>query len=70
MPVLSKQSEEKNIYDVYYVPNLKHNLLSIGQLMAHGYDVTFHDNIFCMNFNQTKKLVAKVHMTKKILFPL
>jgi len=28
--VLTNQGEVKNIYDIYYVPNLKHNLLSVG----------------------------------------
>ena len=36
VPVLTKHDEVKNIYDVYYVPNLKQNLLGVGQLMAHG----------------------------------
>ena len=30
VPVLTKQHVVKNIYDVYYVPNFKHNLLSVG----------------------------------------
>jgi hypothetical protein len=69
VPVLTKQGEVKNIPDVYYVPNIKHNLLSVGKLMTHGYDVTFHKNT-CTILNQTKILVAKVPMTKNILFPL
>jgi hypothetical protein len=67
--VLTKQGEVKNILDVYYVPNIKHNLLSVGQLMTHGYDVNFHNNT-CTILNQTKRLVAKVPMTKNRLFPL
>jgi hypothetical protein len=59
----------KNIYDVYYVPNIKQNLLSVGKLMAHGYDVTFHNNT-CTILNQTKRLAAKFPMSKNILFPL
>jgi hypothetical protein len=58
VPVLTKQGEVKNIPDVYYVPNNKHNFLSIGKLMAHGYDVNFHNNI-CTILNQTKRLVEK-----------
>jgi hypothetical protein len=69
VPILTKQGEVKNILDVYYVPNIKHNLLSVGQLMVHDYDVTFHNNT-CTILNQTKRLVAKVPMTKNILFPL
>ena len=69
VPVLTKHGEVKNIPNVYYVPNIKHNLLSIRQLMAHGYDVTFHNNT-CTILNPIKRLVAKVPMTKNRLFPL
>jgi hypothetical protein len=69
VPVLTKQGEVKNILDVYYVPNIKHNLLSVGKLMAHGYDVTFHNNT-CTILNLTKRLVAKFPMTNNKLFPL
>ena len=57
-PVLTKQGEVKNIYDVYYVLNIKHNLLNIGQLMEHGYDVNFHDT-YCKIFDPNRKFVAK-----------
>ena len=69
VPVLTTHDEVKNIYDVYYVPNLKHNLLSIGQLMAHGYDVNFHDTYYKI-FDPNRKFVAKIYMTKNRLFPL
>jgi hypothetical protein len=62
VPVLTKQGEVKNIPNIYYVPNIKHNLLSVGNLMAHGYDVTFHNNT-CTILNPTKRLVAKLPMT-------
>jgi hypothetical protein len=69
VPVLTKQGEVNNIPHVYYVPNIKHNLLSVGKLMDHGYDATFHNNT-CTILNQTKRVVAKVPMTKNRLFPL
>jgi hypothetical protein len=31
--IRTKQGEEKHISDVYYVPRLQHNLISIGQLV-------------------------------------
>lgn len=31
--IRTKQDEEKHISDVYYVPGLQHNLISIGQLL-------------------------------------
>ena len=69
MLVLTKQGEVKNIYDVYYVPNLKHNLLRIGQLMTHSYDVNFHDT-YCKIFDPNITFVTKNYMTKNRLFPL
>ena len=68
VPVLTKHGEVKNIYDVYYVPNLKHNLLSVGQLMTHGYDINFHDTYYKI-FNPNTEFVAKIYMTKNRLFP-
>ena len=31
--ILTKQGEPKTISEVYYVPGLKNNLISVGQLM-------------------------------------
>ena len=66
MLVLTKQGEVKNIYDVYYVPNLKYSLLSKGQLMVHGYDVNFH-NTYCKIFDPNKKFVAKLYDKEQIV---
>jgi hypothetical protein len=37
--VLTKQDENKDIHDVYYVPGLRHNLTSVGEMHEHGYKV-------------------------------
>ena len=42
--------------------------LVVGQLMAHGYDINFHDT-YCKIFNPNKEFVAKIYMTKNRLFP-
>jgi len=39
--VLTKQDEKKDIYDVYYVPGLIHNLMSVGRMDEHGYKFIF-----------------------------
>ena len=67
--VLTKQNVVKNNYDVYYVPNFKNNLLSVGQLDAHGYDVSFH-NTTCMIVDKHNSLVAKIPMTNNRLYQL
>ena len=42
--ILTKQGESKFIPDVYHVEGLKHNLLSIGQLIQKGYKVYIEDD--------------------------
>ena len=39
--ILTKKGEKKCILDVYFVPILKLNLISNGQLMQKGYNVFF-----------------------------
>ena len=39
--ILTKKGEKKHISNVYFVPSLKHNLFSIGQLVEKGYRVSF-----------------------------
>lgn len=36
-------SNVRFLNDVQYVPTLAHNLLSVGQLLSSGYNVTFQD---------------------------
>ena len=39
--IVTKQGEPNTISEVYYVPGLKHNLISVGQLTQNGYKVIF-----------------------------
>ena len=57
--------------DVYLVPSLKHNLMSVGKLTKHGYKVIFTGNAstFLDKF-PSRKLIAKIKMTKNMMFPL
>ena len=41
--ILTKQGESKYIPNIYHVEGLKHNLLSIGQLLQKGYRVYMED---------------------------
>ena len=57
--------------DVYHVEVLKHNLLSIGQLIQKGYRVYMEDN-HCVinNARPNNQLIARMPMTSNRLFPL
>ena len=59
------------ISNVLLVPDLEQNLLSVGQLMEHGYLVHFEDD-FCKIFDKGGKsqVVAKIKMEKNRSFPL
>ena len=41
--VLTKQNEKKFIHEVFYVPHLNVNMISIGQLLQNQYDIWFYD---------------------------
>jgi len=43
--IFTKKGEKKTIADVYYVPRMKCNLLSIGQLVQKGYNVFFENDV-------------------------
>ena len=57
--------------NVYYVPSLKCNILSIRQLINKGYNVFFKDNVCTIrDIPPTKKVIAEVQMTSNRMFPL
>ena len=59
------------MHDVYYVLGLMCNLLSVGQLLEKEYRVFFKNKV-CTNYDKfpTKKLIARVEMTKNRMFLL
>lgn len=61
----------KFIHDVLLVPDLAQNLLSVGQLVEHGYAVHFEEN-GCTIYDkgQGKQVVNKIKMEKNRSFPL
>ncbi|KAJ9542646.1 hypothetical protein OSB04_029152 [Centaurea solstitialis] len=68
--IKTKEDEAKLLYDVQFVPNLAHNLLSIGQLVISGYKVVFDDDacdIIDMKYGQT---VATAQMTQNRMFSI
>jgi len=43
--VLTKQAQNKYIHNVYYVWNLKHNMISVVKFMEHGNDDILKDSM-------------------------
>ena len=69
--ILTKQGEHKYMHDVYHLEGLKHNLLSIGQLIHKGYIVYMGDNHCVIKYvHPRKQLIARVPMTSNLLFQL
>ena len=71
IPVLTKQNEKKFIHHVFYVPYLNVNPISICQLPKNKYDICFYDTYYTIyDKHPSKRLIAKVEMTKNRIFPL
>ena len=70
-PILTKQNVKKYIHNVYHVPDLTHNLLSVGHLIEHVYKVIF-EGASCKIYDKIPsiKLISKIHMTQNRMFPL
>jgi transposase InsO family protein len=71
VPILTKQNVKKDISNVYHVPDLKHNLLSVGQLIEKGYKVLF-EGISCKIYDKkpSRKWISEIYMTPNRMFPL
>jgi hypothetical protein len=56
---------------VYYVQGLKHNLISVGQLSQHGYDVVFK-GIVCTIHDKppSNRVIAQIKMTSNRMYPI
>eukprot|EP00253_Pinus_taeda_P013378 PITA_13378 len=69
--IFTKKGEKKTITDVYYVPGMRCNLLSIGQLVHKGYNVFFKNDVCTiMDITPNKRCIAEVKMTRNRMFPL
>ncbi|GKU96986.1 hypothetical protein SLEP1_g10166 [Rubroshorea leprosula] len=67
--IRAKDNSIQTISNVLYVPNLKSNLLSLGQLQEKGYEILIKDGV-CQIRDSKLDLIAKVKMTRNRLFPL
>lgn len=57
------------ISDVLYVPNMKNNLLSLGQLVEKGYSLTVENNQMKI-FDVNHRLILKAPLSKNRTFKI
>ena len=65
----TKGSSTQTISNVLFVPELKTNLLNVGQLQEKGYGFLIKDGV-CRIRNEKLGLIAQVSMTGNRMFPL
>lgn len=58
-----------SVSNVLFVPDLKSNLLSVGQLQEKGYEISIKDGV-CRIQDEKLGLIAQVKMTANRMFPL
>ncbi|KAL0544538.1 hypothetical protein IC582_019655 [Cucumis melo] len=64
-----KNGKHEFIANVYNVPNMKNNILSLGQLLEKGYSILMKDYSLLIRDNHDK-IIAKVQMAKNRMFLL
>jgi len=69
--IVTKTRDKKYIQDVFYVPGLQHNLMSLGQMVGNGHTIDFAKNVCTiMDKCNNKRVLAKVKMMENRMFPL
>ncbi|XP_061365273.1 uncharacterized protein LOC133308644 [Gastrolobium bilobum] len=63
------ENSTHTISNVLFVPDLKTNLLSVGQLQEKGYEISIKGGV-CRIQDANLGLIAKVNMTRNRMFPL
>ncbi|PWA86893.1 copia protein [Artemisia annua] len=64
-----RNQEQKVVSDVYYIPNLKGNILSLGQLTEIGCKVIMDENKLTL-YDKSRKLLMKVERFKNRLYSI
>ena len=65
----TKGNSTHSISNVFFVPDLKTNLLSVGQLQEKGYEISIKNGV-CRIQDDKLGLIAQVEMTTNRMFPL
>ncbi|RVW83084.1 Retrovirus-related Pol polyprotein from transposon TNT 1-94 [Vitis vinifera] len=70
MAVNNGHGNVKLLYNVYFIPSLTQNLLSVGQLMVSGYSILFDGATCVIKDKKSDQIIVDVHMAANKLFPL
>ncbi|PKU61942.1 hypothetical protein MA16_Dca023139 [Dendrobium catenatum] len=65
--ILLKDGTHQFISEVFYVPDMKSNILSFGQLLEKGFDIHMKDKKLTIK-NNSNELIAQVEMTRNRMF--
>lgn len=65
----TKENSIQIISNVFYVSNLKTNLLSVGQLQEKGYEISIKNGV-CQIQDEKLGLIAQINITANQMFPL
>ncbi|CAL1392261.1 unnamed protein product [Linum trigynum] len=61
--------EQKVLTNVYYIPQLKNNIISMGQLDENGCKIVIEDGVMCV-LDRQRKMLAKVKRARNRLYIL
>nr|XP_004514601.1 uncharacterized protein LOC101489282 [Cicer arietinum] len=64
-----RDGKQSFICDVLYLPNMKNNLLSLGQLLEKGYSINMENRQMKM-FDSAKRLILKAPLSKNRTFKI
>ncbi|KAH7557154.1 hypothetical protein JRO89_XS11G0061700 [Xanthoceras sorbifolium] len=67
--IRTKENTAQIISNIFFVSDLKTNLLSIGQLQEKGYEIIIREGVFSIQ-DPKKGLIAQVNITSNRMFPL
>ena len=64
-----KNENHQFIFNVYYVPKMKNDILSLGQLLEKDYDIHMRNHSLSLR-DQRSNLIVKVEMSNNRMFLL
>lgn len=64
-----KNGEERTLNEVYFIPTLRSNIISLGQLSEVGYRIVLNDNYLWVYESQAR-LLMKINRSYKRLYKL